>query len=164
MLYSMVALGLRRSGGHPPMSIGAGGSRVLTTLTEGGSGLHTTLGVHLLLELKECNAKLLNSRQDVRDALVSAAQEAKATIVEVVFHEFSPHGVSGMVVIAESHLAIHTWPEYGYAAVDLFTCGDSIDGWTAFEHLKNGFCSKRVEQKEFFRGYLPQVALPLVPG
>ena len=84
------------------------------------------LGKHLLLEMKDCDKNILADLATVRNALVSAAQEAKATIVEIAFHEFSPFGVSGMVVIAESHLSIHTWPEYGYAAVDVFTCGDLI--------------------------------------
>jgi S-adenosylmethionine decarboxylase len=85
------------------------------------------LGKHLLLELKDCNPKTLTNLEFVQETLKNAALEAKATIVEVAFHEFSPFGISGMVVIAESHLAIHTWPEYGYAAVDVFTCGDLID-------------------------------------
>lgn len=149
-----------------PTSVGAGGNRVLTTLTKGGSGLHTTLGVHLLLELKECNAELLNSRQDVRDALVSAAREAKATIVEVVFHEFSPHGVSGMVVIAESHLAIHTWPEYRYAAVDIFTCGTTVDAAAAADYLIKRFQCKHPTIIEVRRGVLAggELKLPHKPG
>ena len=85
------------------------------------------LGTHLLLELRDCNPKTLSNLEFVTDAMKSAALEAKATIVEVAFHEFSPFGISGMVVIAESHLAIHTWPEYRYAAVDVFTCGNTVD-------------------------------------
>ncbi len=122
------------------------------------------LGHHILCEFYDCDALSIGKADTVEQLMLDAATLSGATIVNHCFHQFSPYGVSGVVVIAESHLAIHTWPEYGYAAVDLFTCGDSIDGWTAFEHLKNGFSSKRVEQKEFFRGYLPQVALPLVPG
>jgi S-adenosylmethionine decarboxylase len=58
--------------------------------------------------------------------MVSAAKEANATIIDISFREFNPFGISGLIVIAESHLTIHTWPEYGYAAVDIFTCGDVI--------------------------------------
>ena len=66
-----------------------------------------------------------------------AARVANATIVQSVFHHFNPYGVSGAVIISESHLAIHTWPEYGYAAVDIFTCGDKINPWTAFKFLED---------------------------
>lgn len=71
--------------------------------------------------------------------MIDAAQIAGATVINSTFHHFSPWGVSGVVVIQESHLAIHTWPEYRYAAVDLFTCGDSVDPWVSFEHLKKAF-------------------------
>ena len=69
--------------------------------------------------------------------MVRAARAANATVINTSFHRFSPYGVSGVVVIHESHLSIHTWPEYGFAAVDLFTCGDTIDPWPAYEALKS---------------------------
>ena len=110
------------------------------------------LGNHLLLELRECNHQLIGSLAFVQETLKNAALEAKATIVEVAFHEFSPFGVSGMVVIAESHLAIHTWPEYGYAAVDVFTCGQLIDPRVAAEYLIEKFESKNPSIIELKRG------------
>ena len=79
------------------------------------------LGRHLLLELFDCDAEAINSLDTVKASMVEAAKRAQATIVDVVFHEFNPFGISGVVVIAESHLAIHTWPEYRYAAVDVFS-------------------------------------------
>ena len=82
------------------------------------------LGTHLLIELKDCNPEILKNLEKVRSVLVSAAKKAKATIIDFSFREFQPFGISGIVVIAESHLTIHTWPEYRYAAVDIFTCGD----------------------------------------
>lgn len=112
------------------------------------------LGAHLLVELKDCNPDIIRSLEEVRDALVSAAKEAKATIVDVSFHEFNPFGISGMVVIAESHLSIHTWPEYGYAAVDIFTCGDLIKPESAAEYLINRFQSKNPSFVEMKRGIL----------
>ena len=69
------------------------------------------LGRHLLLELFDCDAEAINSLETVKTSMVEAAKRAQATIVDVVFHEFNPFGISGVVVIAESHLAIHTWPE-----------------------------------------------------
>src|SRR5713226_8642681 len=74
------------------------------------SGLNA-LGRHLLLELFDCDLESINNLEGVKGALVEAARRAQATIVDVVFHEFNPFGISGVVVIAESHLAIHTWPE-----------------------------------------------------
>lgn len=84
------------------------------------------LGKHLLLELKGCDKEVLNDIGFLREALLAAAAGAGATVLGESFHQFSPQGVSGVVVIAESHLCIHTWPEYGYAAADIFTCGNSV--------------------------------------
>jgi S-adenosylmethionine decarboxylase len=86
--------------------------------------------------------------------MVFAAKEAKATIVDVSFHKFNPIGISGMVVIAESHLSIHTWPEYSYAAVDIFTCGDIIKPEVAASYLIKEFKSKNPSIVELKRGIL----------
>ncbi|MGE5893696.1 MAG: adenosylmethionine decarboxylase [bacterium] len=112
------------------------------------------LGSHLLVEMKDCNPTILMSLQQVTDAMVSAAKEAKATIVDVSFHEFNPFGISGMVVIAESHLSIHTWPEYSYAAVDIFTCGDVIKPEIAAQHLIERFECKNPSIVEMKRGVI----------
>ena len=85
------------------------------------------LGQHVLAEFFECDPNTLNSLDKVEKYMVDAALECGATIVQKCFHMFNPYGVSGVVIISESHLAIHTWPELGYAAVDLFTCGDKCD-------------------------------------
>jgi S-adenosylmethionine decarboxylase len=118
------------------------------------------LGTHLLLELRDCNPKTLTNLEFVQSAMKNAALEAQATIVEVAFHEFSPFGISGMVVIAESHLAIHTWPEYGYAAVDIFTCGDLINPQVAARFLIDKFESKNPSIVEMKRGILGTEKLP----
>lgn len=97
------------------------------------------LGRHILVEFSGCNAEVLNDVSKIETAMIQAAQIAGATVINSTFHHFSPWGVSGVVVIQESHLAIHTWPEYRYAAVDLFTCGDSVDPWVSFEFLKKAF-------------------------
>ncbi|MFQ5582876.1 MAG: adenosylmethionine decarboxylase, partial [Calditrichia bacterium] len=81
-----------------------------------------------------------------------AALECNATILSSVFQTFNPHGVSGVVVIAESHLAIHTWPEYGYAAVDVFTCGETVDPWVATRFLQEALRAKKVSTVEMKRG------------
>lgn len=83
-----------------------------------------TLGRHLLVEYYGCSFQALNDLQHIEQSMQGAALAADATIVTSTFHRFSPQGVSGVVVIQESHLSIHTWPETGYAAVDFYTCGD----------------------------------------
>ncbi|MEE8329874.1 MAG: adenosylmethionine decarboxylase [Thermodesulfovibrionia bacterium] len=112
------------------------------------------LGAHLLIELRECNAKILSNLKEVKDVLISAAEAAEATIIEVAFHEFSPFGISGMVIIAESHLSIHTWPEYKYAAVDIFTCGNIIKPEKAVTFLIKKFQSKNPSVVELKRGII----------
>jgi S-adenosylmethionine decarboxylase proenzyme len=112
------------------------------------------LGRQLLVEFYECDPRILNNREKIRDALRQAAVEAGATIVTDVFHEFSPHGISGVVVIAESHLAIHTWPEFDFAAVDLFTCGDDVIPNRAMTYLQKALRADRLSIVELQRGIL----------
>jgi S-adenosylmethionine decarboxylase len=85
------------------------------------------LGKHLLLELIDCDAGLLNDIEYLRKVVSEVARQIGATIIKDSFYQFTPQGVSGVLIIAESHISIHTWPEYSFAAVDVFTCGDVID-------------------------------------
>jgi len=117
------------------------------------------LGKHLIAEFFECNQSALNNVQVVEESMKSAALLAGATIVDSSFHKFLPHGVSGVVVVSESHLAIHTWPEYGYAAVDVFTCGDHVDPWVAFDYLKQVFEAGRTSTDEFKRGRYLEIGI-----
>ena len=112
------------------------------------------LGRQLLVEFYDCDTYILNDKEKVRSALRQAAVEAGATIVTDVFHEFNPHGISGVVVIAESHLAIHTWPEFDFAAVDLFTCGDDVVPSLAMTHLQKALKADRLSVLELKRGIL----------
>ena len=114
------------------------------------------LGRHLLLELFDCDSDAINNLEAVKGALVEAAKRAQATIVDVVFHEFNPFGISGVVVIAESHLSIHTWPEYRYAAVDIFSCGDVLQPEVAANYLVEQFGAERTSVVELQRGHVPQ--------
>lgn len=110
------------------------------------------LGRHVLAEFYGCPAEILNDMQRIERTMVDAALEAGAEIREVAFHKFSPQGVSGVVVISESHLAIHTWPELGYAAVDVFTCGETVDPWVSCNYLKEHFAAERLSAQEITRG------------
>ncbi len=109
-------------------------------------------GRHILAELYGCRFDILNDAETVERIMVKAALEAGAEVREAVFHKFSPQGVSGVVVVSESHLAIHTWPEDGYAAVDVFTCGDAVDPWDACSYLLEMFGAASSECKEVLRG------------
>ena len=112
------------------------------------------LGKHLLLELKGCDKEVLNDLSFLKSCLVTAAEEAGAEVLAVSFHQFNPHGVSGAVIIAESHLFIHTWPEYGYAAADIFTCGDSVQTEKAAQILIEKLGAKSHSMLEIKRGIL----------
>ena len=110
------------------------------------------LGRHLLLELKDCDKEVLNDLGSLKSTLLTAANEAGATVLGESFHRFNPHGVSGVVIIAESHLFIHTWPEYGYAAADIFTCGNSVQPKKAAEMLISKLGAKEHSVVEMQRG------------
>ncbi|HEY3314900.1 MAG TPA: adenosylmethionine decarboxylase [Bacillota bacterium] len=110
------------------------------------------LGRHILAELYGCNPESLNDLKKVEKAMVSAAIKAGAEVREVAFHKFSPQGISGVVVISESHLAVHTWPEHCYAAVDVFTCGDRVDPWVACEFINQAFGAQHTTANEVKRG------------
>jgi len=115
------------------------------------------LGKHLLLELKDCDRGALDDLSFLRSTLLRAAEDCGATVLGESFHPFSPQGVSGVVIIAESHLSIHTWPEYGYAAVDIFTCGDSVEPERAVAVLVEKLGAKNHSLIEIQRGLLVTV-------
>ena len=122
------------------------------------------LGRHLLVEYYDCDENILNDASRIEEAMTEAADQAGATIVNSIFHLFNPHGVSGVVVIAESHLAIHTWPEYRYAAADIFTCGTSFLPRDAADILIERFQSKTPEITEVRRGLLPEAVTNEIAG
>ena len=105
-----------------------------------------------MLELKGCNPRLLNDLSYIKNAMIGAAKAADAHIVGESFHRFSPQGVTGILAIAESHICIHTWPEYGYAAADVFTCGTSFQPIKAAQFLIERLESKEPSITEFKRG------------
>ena len=115
------------------------------------------LGRHLLLELKFCNKEVLDDLEYLKTSLIEVAEEIGATVLNNVFHQFCPQGVSGVVVIAESHLCIHTWPEYGYAAVDIFTCGNTIDPRDAVNLLVKKLNAQEHSFRELERGLLEEM-------
>ncbi|MBL0212190.1 MAG: adenosylmethionine decarboxylase [Holophagaceae bacterium] len=117
-----------------------------------------SLGRHTLAELGGCTAARLADLSLVESSMLEAARSSGATIVTCSFHHFADQdggqGVSGAVIIAESHLAIHTWPEHHFAAVDFFTCGKGVDVRKALDHLKDAFQAQTEELLELERGPL----------
>ncbi len=110
------------------------------------------LGKHILLEFFGCNPQRIEKKEALRDVIVEASRLANATVVTDVFHNFSPFGVSGVVVIAESHVAIHTWPEYGVASVDIFSCSDKMNPQVIEDQIARYLQAESVEKREFERG------------
>jgi S-adenosylmethionine decarboxylase proenzyme len=113
------------------------------------------LGKHVLVELFHCDELRIDSVKEVKEVMLRAAELCKTTVIQHFFHKFSPYGISGVVLIAESHLTIHTWPEHAYAAVDLFLCGDH-DWHVVVEHLKGAFGAERCSVFELTRGIIPE--------
>ena len=113
------------------------------------------LGRHLMLEVYDCPRKYLDDPNAIRQLLLAAARGARATVIDTMVHRFRPQGVSGVVVIAESHLTIHTWPEYGCAALDMFSCSPQIDLDQIAEHLARELRARRIDARVVERGRMP---------
>lgn len=110
------------------------------------------LGTHLLIELYGCTPATLNDPQALEVAMNEAAKASGATIVSSHANLFNPHGVSAVVIIAESHLTLHTWPEHGYAALDVFTCGETVKPWLIKEFMEKALRAERCSAMEVRRG------------
>lgn len=115
-----------------------------------------SLGRHELVELYDCDHAILDDEVAIAEHMLAAARAAGATIVGERVHKFNPHGVSGVVILAESHLTIHTWPEHGYAALDLFTCSD-IDSDACFALLKKAFKARHHVSSVVSRGVRDEI-------
>ena len=113
---------------------------------------HSPIGHHFIVEASGCNADVISDVGEVEKILVAAAERTGAKIWTSSFHKFNPHGVSGVVVISESHLSIHTWPEFGYAALDIYTCGDHVRPETGIEYAVESFGAASSHITELTRG------------
>lgn len=123
------------------------------------------LGRQLTLEYYDCSPEALLNKTAVEDALLRAARDSGATVISSSFHQFVPQGVSGVVIIAESHFTIHAWPEHNYAAVDIFTCGDNIDLEKAIHAMQTAFGAGRVRiSSDMNRGLLKGADEPTMSG
>lgn len=112
-------------------------------------------GRHLILDLYDCNKELLDDYERLQELMQVALQMSNATILRIIGEKFKPQGVTLLALLAESHCSIHTWPELGYAAVDLYTCGDTTNSHKAAEFLKYKLNAKTVDEKELVRSVTP---------
>ena len=113
-----------------------------------------TIGRHVISELWGCNLTTLNDVNQIEKIFVDAALRSGAEVREVTFHKFAPQGVSGVVIISESHLTIHSFPEHGYASIDVYTCGE-LDPNVAVNYIAEALNAKKQECIEIPRGMGP---------
>jgi S-adenosylmethionine decarboxylase len=114
--------------------------------------IHETIGHHYIVEASGCDSNIIGSVGKVEQILVKAAEIAGAQVWSISFSKFPPHGVSGVVVISESHISTHTWPEYGYVALDIYTCGKNVDPEKAVVFAVEAFGSSTSHITEITRG------------
>jgi len=112
----------------------------------------SAMGLHLILDLFACDRAVLDDEGAIRAMMIEGAKRSGANVIGERFHKFEPQGVSGVVILAESHLAIHTWPEHGFAAVDLFTCSAHLDAESCFGYLRDRFRCRASQSMTLRRG------------
>ncbi|MCS7140423.1 MAG: adenosylmethionine decarboxylase [Candidatus Nezhaarchaeota archaeon] len=115
------------------------------------------LGRHIIIELYSCPPNLINDEAFIKNVMIEAVKVANGNVCGAFFHKFNPQGLTGVVIISESHISIHTWPEYGYAAVDVFTCGERMDPWKAYNYIVKNLKPSNVNVLEIKRGLIPRV-------
>lgn len=109
-------------------------------------------GIHLIAEF--WGSRIIEDSKKIERILITAAKKTKNIPLKIAIHKFNPRGVTGVVLLAESHIAIHTWPQINYTAIDIFTCGEKAVPFKALDYLKKKFQPKKVEIKEIKRGKL----------
>lgn len=112
-------------------------------------------GRHLILDLYDCDPGILDDYEELQRLLEASLVLAKANILRIIGEKFKPQGVTLLALLAESHASVHTWPELGYAAIDLYTCGDTTETQRAADFLKTKLKAKTSEEKELVRSITP---------
>ena len=121
------------------------------------------VGTHLVVDAWQAPAELLNDPEKIRIALIEAIAAGEATLIDMCVHQFSPHGVTATVTLAESHIAIHTWPEYGYFAADLFFCGRGKPT-VAMKVLQQALQAGQVKMQAIDRGFTHDINTTILPS
>ena len=117
--------------------------------------MEKTLGLHILADLYGVDADKIDHVEDVKELLEGAVKYANLSKLSSHFHQFYPHGATGVILLEESHISIHTWPEHGYAAIDVYTCGGKEKTFKAMEYILKVLKPKRVDEKVAERGVVP---------
>ncbi|MCP2604548.1 adenosylmethionine decarboxylase [Candidatus Aminicenantes bacterium AH-873-B07] len=113
---------------------------------------HSSIGHHYIVEASGCDPKIIGCIEKMQQILVKAAEKAGAQVWSISFNRFPPNGVSGVIVISESHISTHTWPELGYVALDIYTCGENVDPEKAVEYAVQEFKASVSHITEITRG------------
>jgi S-adenosylmethionine decarboxylase len=112
-----------------------------------------SIGRHFLLELKDCNSKLLDNKEKIEEILVMAAEKSRATVLNTYSHQFTPSGVTTVIALKESHISLHSWPEDNYCAVDIYTCGKLMKPEIAVNFIIKKLKCKNPMVSEVKRGF-----------
>ncbi len=115
------------------------------------------LGFQTFMEIYGCPKELIDNQEYVKEVLLQVAKKLNFTVVDTLIHHFSPIGVSGVIVIQESHIAVHTWPEHNYVALDFFTCNQQYDIAQATSFLQEQFKATHIEFNNMKRGDLSKI-------
>lgn len=107
-------------------------------------------GIHLIAEF--WGGKIIENSKEIEEILIGAAKSAKSTLLKIAIHKFNPQGITGVVLLAESHIALHLWPEFNYLAIDIFTCGGKVKPFKALQYLRKKFKPKKVQIYKIKRG------------
>lgn len=110
------------------------------------------LGKHTLTDIYDVKNNCLDNIEEIKKIILESCKESNLHVVEFTFHKFEPYGLSGICILKESHLAIHTWPEYNFASIDAFTCGTMMNPTKVCNIIAKKLQSNNVETKEFDRG------------
>ncbi|HIQ31534.1 MAG TPA: S-adenosylmethionine decarboxylase [Aquifex aeolicus] len=119
------------------------------------------LGLHILADLHGVRAELIDRVEDVRSLLETAVETAGLTKISSHYYQFQPHGATGVILLAESHISIHTWPEHGLATVDVYTCGDPVKAYRAMDYIIGKLKPTRVDKQVHERGLVGSRELSL---
>ncbi|MDN5321512.1 MAG: S-adenosylmethionine decarboxylase [Thermococcaceae archaeon] len=111
-----------------------------------------TIGYHYVVEASGCDPEVLKDPNKIRETFLEAAKVGNMEVKASYFFRFSPTGVSGVVIVAESHISVHTWPEEGYAALDVYTCGEKADPEKAVDYILEKFGAQYAHVSEVKRG------------
>ncbi|MCO6040488.1 adenosylmethionine decarboxylase [Thermococcus alcaliphilus] len=111
-----------------------------------------TIGYHYVVEASGCDPEVLKDPNKIREIFLEAAKVGNMEVKASYFFRFSPTGVSGVVIVAESHISVHTWPEEGYAALDVYTCGEKADPEKAVDYILEKFKAQYAHVSEVKRG------------